>query len=73
MNDLKMLKDERRMTYDDISKAIKDRTGRHYSPDYLGNVARGEVALSDGLRLHLFAAFRDSRLLPDPQNRVDQH
>lgn len=73
MNDLKMIKHDRRMTYDDISAAIESRTGRRYNPDYLGNVARGEVALSDGLRLHLYDTFRDSRLLPSAQKRADIH
>jgi hypothetical protein len=73
MNDLMRLKREKRMTYEAISALIEKRTGRRYNAGYLGNVARGEVELADGLRLHLFDAFRDETLLPSAQSSVNSH
>jgi hypothetical protein len=73
MNDLMRLKREKRMTYEAISTLIEKRTGRRYSAGHLGNVARGEVELADGLRLHLFDAFRDESLLPSAQSSANIH
>lgn len=71
MNYIMSLKKEKGMNFDAISAAIFSKTGKRYSPKYLGNVAYGEAALSDGLRLHLFTTFGDFNLLPHAHASVN--
>lgn len=73
MNDLVHLKLAKHLTYEEIAGQIKERTGRTYSPAYLGNVYRGVVPLSDSLRLNLHVAFPDFVLLTGTQNSVKSH
>jgi hypothetical protein len=47
----------KKYSYSDISRRIFEATGRTYSPDHLGNVARGSKALSDKLLYNLLRAF----------------
>lgn len=60
MNNLiRFLAKEQRLTYQEIADRIAAASGRRYSPHHLGNVARGTVPISDGLRYNLLLAFPD--------------
>lgn len=59
MNDLANLKEVTQLSYGQIAQRIRESTGRKYSRVYLGNVARGAVRISDGLRYNLLMTFPD--------------
>lgn len=67
MNPLATFKYETRYTYAEIADEIARKTGRVYQPAYLGNVARGNSPLSDGLRMNLWMTYGDIFLPSHPQ------
>lgn len=57
MNILKTI--HQNYTYAEIVERMKLQTGRTYSANYIGNVARGSARISDGLKLNLMLTFPD--------------